>query len=378
MSKRVLFYVQHLLGMGHVYRARRICDGLHDAGFDVTLVSGGNRVSVLQDTPYRVHQLPVLKAASAAFSGLAKQDGTPATTPYLESRRNELITLTGDIDPDYAIIEAYPFGRRQMRFELVPFVEFLKTRTQALLFSSIRDILQENRKPGRNAETVDVLNAHFDGVLVHGDPKLGTLDATFPAAADITIPIAYTGMVGPITPAQQIPTNDILVTAGGGAVGEALLLSASRAAADPRLQAYRFILSTGPNLPADIRQRLQEQARSNVEIVDFIDNLAGRLTGCALSVSQAGYNTVADILAAKARAVLVPFAEGGETEQSVRAAALQAAGRAVCLSESRLTHHTLAGAIVEALDMPVADLGIDLAGAQKTAAILRDWKQTWL
>ena len=41
MKPSLLFYVQHLLGIGHVYRARRLCDALHEAGFDLTLVTGG-------------------------------------------------------------------------------------------------------------------------------------------------------------------------------------------------------------------------------------------------------------------------------------------------------------------------------------------------
>src|SRR4029079_11394178 len=37
----VLVYVQHLLGIGHLMRARLIAEALADRGFDVHLVSGG-------------------------------------------------------------------------------------------------------------------------------------------------------------------------------------------------------------------------------------------------------------------------------------------------------------------------------------------------
>ena len=43
----------------------------------------------------------------------------------------------------------------------------------------------------------------------------------------------------------------------------------------------------------------------------------GLLAG--LSISQSGYNTVCDVLQAGCRAIYVPFAAGGETEQTVRA-----------------------------------------------------------
>ena len=43
-SRRVFFYVQHLLGIGHLVRASRIAQALQAAGFDVTLVTGGSAV----------------------------------------------------------------------------------------------------------------------------------------------------------------------------------------------------------------------------------------------------------------------------------------------------------------------------------------------
>ncbi len=60
------------------------------------------------------------------------------------------------------------------------------------------------------------------------------------------------------------------------------------------------------------------------------------LKGAELSISQAGYNTVCDILQAQCRSILVPFTAGGETEQSVRAARLEALGLAIALPENGL------------------------------------------
>ncbi|MGK0284079.1 MAG: putative glycosyltransferase, partial [Patiriisocius sp.] len=36
---RVLFYVQHLLGIGHLMRSVRICEALSDVNVHVTLVT---------------------------------------------------------------------------------------------------------------------------------------------------------------------------------------------------------------------------------------------------------------------------------------------------------------------------------------------------
>ncbi len=64
------------------------------------------------------------------------------------------------------------------------------------LFSSVRDILQQNRKAGRDEETVALVRDHFDGVLVHGDPRLRAF-GRYPSAdmPKIATKIRYTGMV---------------------------------------------------------------------------------------------------------------------------------------------------------------------------------------
>ena len=372
MKPSLLFYVQHLLGIGHVYRARRLCDALHEAGFDLTLVTGGLPVKILSHTPFRVVQLPPLRTSGTDFAGLVDKNGKPADEEYLARRRDELLELAKTIGPDIVITEAYPFGRRQVRHELKPLARHLKDQGGSKLLCSIRDILQENRKPGRDTETVELLNTFYDGVLVHGDPRIAKLADTFPRTADIAIPVYQTGMVAP--PAQTpLPRSDeVLVSAGGGVVGETLLSAAAVAARDERLSHLNFVLSTGPNLPAEARERLHALLPANAGTVPFIDNLPQRLAGCALSVSQAGYNTVADILVAGAKSVLVPFATDGETEQTVRATALARLGRAVHLPETGLTPQRLADAMVRALSRNPAEIEIDLNGARNTAGILKN------
>ena len=116
------------------------------------------------------------------------------------------------------------------------------------LVTSIRDLLQERVKPGRNEETVELLNRHFDLVMVHGDPKFSRLEETFPLAAEIRPPIGYTGLVAAPPPAQPKETFEVLISAGGGAAGVDLVNAAVEAA---RLlpDVRNWALIAGPNLP---------------------------------------------------------------------------------------------------------------------------------
>ena len=55
---RILFYVQHLLGIGHLMRAGTLARALEAAGFDVLIVSGGTHVPGFDPGAARVVQLP--------------------------------------------------------------------------------------------------------------------------------------------------------------------------------------------------------------------------------------------------------------------------------------------------------------------------------
>ncbi|MEI4488541.1 glycosyltransferase [Frigidibacter sp. MR17.14] len=374
-APRVMFYVQHLLGIGHLARASRICAALKAAGAEVTVVTGGLPVPGFPPEGLDHVALPPLATAGEGFSGLADGAGAPVTPAYLDARRDALLAAFARLRPEVVVTEAFPFGRRQVRFEMLPLIAAIEAaHPRPALVASVRDILQSKVKPGRNEETVALVQAHYDRVLVHGDPAFVTLGDTFPLADQIADRVSYTGLVAAPPPLPSDDRFDVVVSAGGGAVGGALSLAALAAAAElPGLA--RWAVITGPNLPeaeaaavADAAAGLPE---GRVSLFRFRPDFPALLAAARLSVSQAGYNTVCDILQARCRAVLVPFAAGGETEQTLRAGHLQAAGRATMLPEAALGGPALAAAIRAALagpDPSKTELAVD--GAAQTAQLL--------
>src|SRR5688572_31361902 len=110
---KVFFYVQHLLGIGHLRRAATLAQALERAGFEVTLASGGKPME-----GYRVLQLPPA-SSDAAFQQLLDEHGNPVDDAWKRRRREALLAAYAAAAPDVLLIELFPFGRRQMRFELL-------------------------------------------------------------------------------------------------------------------------------------------------------------------------------------------------------------------------------------------------------------------
>ncbi len=107
-------------------------------------------------------------------------------------------------------------------------------------------------------------------------------------------------------------------------------------------------------------------------LVRFRKDFPSLLRRAKVSISQAGYNTVGDLLRTECRAILIPFVAGGETEQSVRAERLQALGLADILPEDGLTSDHVKEAVEKALAAQLrAPVLLDLTGAEKTAVIIR-------
>ncbi|MFN3972118.1 MAG: glycosyltransferase family protein [Gemmobacter sp.] len=374
MTRRILFYVQHLLGVGHLARASHIARAAQAAGLEVVLVTGGMPVPGFPGEGIAQVTLPPVAVGDGAFAGLVDAAGQPIDDAYRDRRRDLLLATFRDLAPDVVMTEAFPFGRRQVRFELMPLIEAIAaTSPRPRLVASVRDILQARAKPERDIETVEVVRAHYDRVLVHGDPAFAAFADSFPLADRIADRVVHTGLVTGPAPGPAAEAFDVIVSAGGGAVGQGVARAALGAAA-LLPEVARWLVITGPNMAQADADWLAANAPPNVTLARFRPDFRSLLTGARLSVSQAGYNTVGDILQAGCRSILLPYAAMGETEQTVRATRLAALGRAAVIAEAGLDGATLARAVAAALAAPApASLPrLRTDGAAETARLLRD------
>ena len=380
-APRIFFYVQHLLGIGHLKRAAAIARALVEAGASVDFVLGGAPVAGIAPAGVRVVQLPPAIASDAQFTNLLDEHGTKVDETWKAWRRGALLTAFAEAKPDIVLLEMYPFGRRQFRFELLPLLDCVAGLfPKPLVAVSVRDILVDKGRMDRAHEAVDIVNEHVDLVLVHGDPHLTRFDLTFPLAAAIADRLAYTGFVveKPVAadPFGDRADGEILVSAGGGAVGFPLLAAAIRAKRLTRHRHHRWRIVTGANLPPAQRTELDRLAAGDPDIAieGFRADFGKLLAACRLSVSQGGYNTVMELIASRCPAVVVPFAEGGESEQTLRARMLVERQVLSMVDPEFLTAGTLAAAI-DAV-RPPAELDLNLDGARQSAAhLIAAWKK---
>ncbi len=395
-AHRVLFFVQHLRGIGHLKRTAVLARTLARDGIEVDIISGGPPVPDLDIGAAEFFQLPPVLSPDDSYSRLVDESGAPATPELHRRRRAQLLDHVLTRRPDMVIVEMFPFGRSQIRDDIVALLEAARAmRPRPWLVSSVRDILPAKRTPERYQEMADDAEAYFDYVMVHGDKDLIPFEASFPPAARLEGKLRYTGYVTGAesgaadrdaartrkapggAPGEGEGYGEVVVSAGGGAFAKGLLETALLARGLSRLSSLTWRLITGPNFEDGDFRALEAAAPAGVVIERTRRDFPELLRHAAVSVSQAGYNTMMDILTSGARAVVVPYLNGRQTEQSLRAECLAARGVVRALSGGTVTPDALARAIdAAAAGAPADGAGIDLNGAAKSARLVAGWLET--
>jgi len=369
----VMIVVTHLLGTGHLARALTLGHAFVAAGDQVTVVSGGGPAPHFDAAGMTLVQLPPVRSNGTDFTALLRADGGVADPAYMTARRDMLHSALAQAAPDVLITELFPFGRRILRDEFRALLEQARAIAPApLILASIRDILAPPGKPAKVAFADGMVAQFYDGVLVHSDPELVALGRSWPVSARLAQHLHYTGFVAPAPPASDAAAHDtILVSAGGGTVGDTVFAAAMGAAALMPDRNWLFLVG-GDDARRD---RLAAQAPPHVRIDPPRRDFRNLLQGAAASVSMCGYNTAMDVLQTGVPSVLIPFDDGGEVEQGLRAEALAVQPGIAVLRQDELVGRTLVAALQDvctAAPRPARRSGMD--GARATVNIAHEMR----
>lgn len=378
---KILFYCQHVWGVGHYFRSMEICRGLHR--HEVVLAIGGPPFDAPVPSNVRIKRLPPM-AMGDDYATLQSGETQRSIEEVKAARRARLHQLYCETQADVLLIELYPFGRRKFKFELVPLLEGIRSGEvpPAKVVCSLRDILVSKQDAARyETDVVQQLNDYFDALLVHADRQLITLDQTFGSTAAIAIPLAYTGFVvqSPPTGAAvrirrqlQLANGEqlVVVSAGGGRSGAPLLEAVLKAFQRDSLQrTCRVQVFTGPFIDPGDADRLAAMKPPGVTVSTFSDDFLALLSAADLSISMGGYNTSMNILATGVPALVWPYP--GDQEQGLRAGRLAEMGLLKVLTEADFPPDRMVPLIEQALCTPGRATGsIATDGARQTARFI--------
>ncbi|MEM8805624.1 MAG: glycosyltransferase [Cyanobacteria bacterium P01_G01_bin.38] len=381
--KRLLFYCQHILGMGHLIRSMEIVRGL-TPDFEVCFINGGEVVQGFQaPSSVQVINLPAIKT-DTEFRELQPVDSSLSLVEVQARRQQQLLTVLNSFQPDVLMIELFPFGRRRFSFELIPLIESARAQN-AKVVCSLRDIVVTKQDQDRHeAKICRLINQYFDQLLIHGDPHLHPLEQSFSRVNDLDCDVHYTGYVVQqpentrLTIADQIALGKqapmILVSVGGGRFGHELLDCVVKSAEilEGKIP-HRLQMFTGPFMPEekfwDLKHAAQD--RQNLSINRYTPNLLTYMQKAELSVSMAGYNTTMNILTTGVRAMMLPFTGNDDQEQTMRVERLAVLGRVRRLTPEDLDPERFAAVLIRQLKQSPVMLDFNLEGVTQTAQCVK-------
>jgi len=234
----------------------------------------------------------------------------------------------------------------------------------------LRDILDspENVRSIWQAQDIhSLIEQAYDDVLVYGSQSLFDVVKGYGLPKDIARRVRYCGHVveatdtddgyGEIDGARVCWSTErvrgrpvVLVTAGGGGDGH-FLMDAYLRSLDLLVSPRPYsVIVMGPLMEESEKTALRALAseRSDVELIDHTVNLVASLQAADLVVAMAGYNTSAEIIANRKRAILVPRA-APRAEQRLRAQLLAGLGVVRCIEPAPDLAERLAEALPSAM-----------------------------
>lgn len=373
----ILFYCQHSLGLGHLVRSMALATGLAER-FRVVFLNGGPLPDAINfSEKIDIVDLPPLGLHSDGQ--IISRDPSRTVDEARDIRSKIILETFNSLKPEIVFIELFPFGRKKFKDELLPMLDQATQpgHSRSIVICSLRDILVGRREDQikHDERAAETANLYFDAILVHSDPAFTRLEESFHAYSKLTIPVHYTGYV---SPARKLEgklnvrrQRRVVVSAGGGLVGYGLLRNAMDAYALLADDDLELRIIAGPFLPDNEWQPLLAIAeeRKGVEIIRSVPDLCEEMRTATVSVSQCGYNTTLDILQSGVPALVVPFAEGSENEQTQRAERLERIGAVRVLDHQHMNAYRLANEIRQLLSFNPHASTIDLNGVNNSVQI---------
>lgn len=370
----IFIYVQHLSGIGHTVRMQQVGKALA-AKHRVTILDGGRK---LQFPPgLNTLQVPRIARVNGQLAALDPGVSLPRA---MAERSTALASLVESAVPDIILVEHFPFSKWELGEEIHALLAKARIANPALgVIASLRDICPPTRHEDVPDYSDRVLAGlrQFDALLVHGDPALCTLEDYFGQREQISIPVHYTGIVtadaAPLSAAKRqragVTGPYVVASVGGGRDAAGLLTRVKgvwrELQARGEMRDHSLLLFGGLG---EATERARELPGGPVLNMGFDQAFVHWLAGAALSISCAGYNTCAELLAAGVPALLAPNPE--MSDQAERARLLEARGLARVIAPPGREGDPLAQLILSSLAYSPPRHAIDTDGAARSVSCI--------
>lgn len=368
LSPKIVLYSHDTFGMGNIRRTLLLSNEFISEypGASILIITGSPMIHAFR-IPKGIDyiKLPCLDRFAAEHYGPRYLADCPEEVK--QTREAILKESVLRFNPDLMVVDKRASG---IDSELLPTLHALRENGRhTKLVLGVRDILDEperTRKVLAGNGSFEVIDEFYDEVWIYGSKGIFDTTKEYGFPESVVRKTFYCGYLKrPTVLAKRADGPPrILVTTGGGGDGSDLIEAyLSGLSTLPRNVALRSTVIFGPQMPQERRLALLRRFdyMADVNFLEFEADITNLYAESDLVVSQAGYNTVCELLSFSRRAILVPRAEPVR-EQLIRARLLAERGFFECLEPQDLTSETLISKVLEALNsptIPASDVDLD-------------------
>jgi predicted glycosyltransferase len=368
-SPKIVLYSHDTFGMGNIRRTLLLSHEFISEypGASILIITGSPMIHAFR-IPNGIDyiKLPCLDRFAAENYGPRYLADCPEEVK--QTREAILRESVLRFNPDLMVVDKRASG---IDSELLPTLHALRENGRhTKLALGVRDILDEperTRKVLAGNGSFEVIDEFYDEVWIYGSKGIFDTTKEYAFPESVVRKTFYCGYLKRPTVLAKRPDGPprVLVTTGGGGDGsdliEAYLTGLSTL---PRNVALRSTVIFGPQMPQERRLGLLRRFdyMADVNFLEFEADITNLYAQSDLVVSQAGYNTVCELLSFSRKAILVPRSEPVR-EQLIRARLLAERGFFECLEPQDLTSETLISKVLEALNSSTTSASdVDLDG----------------
>lgn len=367
-SPKIVLYSHDTFGMGNIRRtlllAEEFITSYRDAS--ILIITGSPMIHAFR-IPKGIDyiKLPCLDRFDAEQYAPRYLSACPEEVK--QTREAILRESILQFNPDLIVVDKRAAG---VDGELLPTLHTLRQNGRhTRLVLGVRDILDE---PERTRQVLagngsfDVIDQFYDEVWIYGCKTVFDTAREYAFPESVVHKTVYCGYLKrPTFSTERLdgPPRILVTTGGGGDGGDVIEAYLAGLSTLPRNIALRSTIIFGPQMPqarrAEILGRFDYMA--DVTFLEFEAEIANRYAQSDVVVSQAGYNTVCELLSFSRRAILVPRSEPVR-EQLIRARLMAQRGFFECIEPQDLTPETLIAKVREALTSSLNPTTPDLDG----------------
>lgn len=319
-------YSHDTFGLGHLRRCRTIAHSIVEQykGVSVLIISG-SQIAGAFDFKARVDFVKI-PSVIKLYNGEYDSIGEYIDIEEILEMRKLIIQRTAEaFNPDIFIVDKEPMG---LKGELEPTLEMFKhTDTQTVL--GLRDVMDSPEllmEEWTKQNMLEKIDNYYDTAWIYGPEHFWNPLEGLDVSSSLKNKLKYVGFLErenqsiPSTEGYSLPEKYILVTAGGGGDGIAIMEQVLAAREyDPQID-FPIVMVLGPFMKSENRDRLRLRASrlANVTVIDFESRMEVLMQNAIALVGMCGYNTFCEVLSFDRKALFVPRTKPRQ-EQYIRA-----------------------------------------------------------